>query len=952
MTLAPTAVGRLLGAQVADADLLARFAADRDEAAFAELARRHGRMVLAAARRAVPDRHLADDVAQAAFLVLAQKAGRLARPDRLAGWLFGVTRRLARRAADRHLRDARRTRPLADRPAPPDPAPGWADLLRVLDEELDRLPEDERGVLVLCYLEGLTQDEAARACGWSVRTLRRRLAAGRDRLRDRLGRRGVELGTALTALAVGSVGAANGLPPLTPAPGGRAAVLARGALRPAGRVVAGWAAGVTAVALAVGLSAGRGSDPPAPAPGAPAAAEPALPDGAVARLGSAALRHPAALSQLRFTADGAQLFSYGHGKVRRWDAKTGAALRHATRDVATTHASTFLAPDPTKLIALHTDDAPDRIGYSVREYDLTTGAHAERFALPARVGSNPLEFRVGRHALSPDGTLFLEGYLDEAYLWDVAAGRVRHHLKLPTPAPDPAFGPGADGPYAVGAAVCEFTPDGKHLLTAGADRWAVRLWDVATGKAARVLTRDDRPRGGVGGLAASADGRWVVAAGNAHGLGAGTELAVWDLTRPAPPRVLVLADGSGGETLAFGPGDVLYAVSRLPVRGATPVVSKWDVAAGRLLARWEGPHRGDYGSWAAAVSPGGGVLAVGTHSGVIRLYDTRTGAEVVRPPALTTWAIGVTFDPAGAEVRAVGADGSGAAWDATTGTPRSRRDAPAALPPAGEYASVLPSPDGRWLLAVARKPAGSSPPWVAELRDAATGARKHTWGVEGQVTELVPVPGGRYVAGLVETRGGFQLRVWDAATGEVRPGAYPVLLRGRHQWAVFPDGKTFAAVDAVAAEGYDLATARRRFLWPLADHGVLGRPLPDESQRYGLVQAVAASPDGKTLAVAVGGEWYLDAALRPHNLVLVEADTGRVIRRARTPETAPGWLAFSPDGKRIVGPVCVWDTDTLREVRRFPAEPRVSAAGFSPDGRRVATGHLNGTVTVWRLGPE
>src|SRR6476646_2572488 len=97
-----TPVARLAAACIAsaatDADLLARYAGGRDEAAFAALVRRHGPMVRAVARRAVRDPHLAEDVAQAVFLVLARKAGQLARPDRLAVWLFGVARRLAARA--------------------------------------------------------------------------------------------------------------------------------------------------------------------------------------------------------------------------------------------------------------------------------------------------------------------------------------------------------------------------------------------------------------------------------------------------------------------------------------------------------------------------------------------------------------------------------------------------------------------------------------------------------------------------------------------------------------------------------------------------------------------------------------------------------------------------------------------------------------------------------------
>jgi WD40 repeat protein len=174
----------------------------------------------------------------------------------------------------------------------------------------------------------------------------------------------------------------------------------------------------------------------------------------------------------------------------------------------------------------------------------------------------------------------------------------------------------------------------------------------------------------------------------------------------------------------------------------------------------------------------------------------------------------------------------------------------------------------------------------------------------------------------------------------------------RTRFAPAPDGRTLVVCDEESAVGYDLTIGRERFTWKLAEHNVLGRPPPAEVNRAGLVRAVAVSPDGKTLAVSVGGEAFIDVSKRTHNLVLVETETGKVIRRAATPETSAGWLVFSPDGRRLAGPRCVWDTATLKEVRRFPARPEVTAAGFSPDGVRVVTGHVNGTVLVWAVGGQ
>ena len=189
-------IGRLFGGESASGlgagPLLERFAADRDSAAFEALVGRHGPMVLATCRRMLPDPHDADDAFQATFLVLARKAGSIRDPDRLGPWLHGVARRVAARS--RALAGRRRSveRPGGDEPmdTSPDALEG-AEVREVLDEELARLPEKYRAPLVLCYLDGLTHDEAAEALRWPVGTVRSRLAGGRDRLRDRLTRRGL-----------------------------------------------------------------------------------------------------------------------------------------------------------------------------------------------------------------------------------------------------------------------------------------------------------------------------------------------------------------------------------------------------------------------------------------------------------------------------------------------------------------------------------------------------------------------------------------------------------------------------------------------------------------------------------------------------------------------------------------------------------------------------------------
>jgi RNA polymerase sigma factor (sigma-70 family) len=174
-----------------DRELVRAFAATRDEAAFAEIVRRHGPMVLSVCRRVLADAPEADDAFQAVFLVLARRAGSLGRPERLGGWLHRVAVRCARRA--RAAAEGRRAKehPMSDVAAPAAADQLWADARPVLDEEIGQLPEKLRAALVLCELEGLGRAEAAERLGVPEGTLSSRLARAKEALRSRLVRRGL-----------------------------------------------------------------------------------------------------------------------------------------------------------------------------------------------------------------------------------------------------------------------------------------------------------------------------------------------------------------------------------------------------------------------------------------------------------------------------------------------------------------------------------------------------------------------------------------------------------------------------------------------------------------------------------------------------------------------------------------------------------------------------------------
>ncbi len=175
-----------------DQELLRRFSTERDEAAFAALLRRHGSMVLDICRNLLANEDDAEDAFQATFLVLAQRAWAIRKKSSVGSWLHGVAYRTALKA---QAEFARRQKHEARAPGQPPAAPchdlTWREVQQALHAELNRLSERYRAPLVLCYLEGKAQDEAALLLGVSRATVKKRLESGRAVLRVRLVRRGL-----------------------------------------------------------------------------------------------------------------------------------------------------------------------------------------------------------------------------------------------------------------------------------------------------------------------------------------------------------------------------------------------------------------------------------------------------------------------------------------------------------------------------------------------------------------------------------------------------------------------------------------------------------------------------------------------------------------------------------------------------------------------------------------
>jgi RNA polymerase sigma factor (sigma-70 family) len=187
-------------ADLTDAELLDRYVARHDEAAFKALLLRHGPMVWGVCRRALQSPHDAEDAFQATFLVLARKAASVQPRERVGNWLYGVAYHAALKARAMAARRRAKEREAAARGRTAEPAEdtGW-ELAGLLDRELQRLPSIYRTPVVVCDLQGKTRTEAARQLGWPEGTVAGRLARARALLARRLSRYGLALAGAVLA---------------------------------------------------------------------------------------------------------------------------------------------------------------------------------------------------------------------------------------------------------------------------------------------------------------------------------------------------------------------------------------------------------------------------------------------------------------------------------------------------------------------------------------------------------------------------------------------------------------------------------------------------------------------------------------------------------------------------------------------------------------------------------
>jgi RNA polymerase sigma factor (sigma-70 family) len=894
-------VRRLTGAHaddiITDRVLLARFLQRRDEPAFAALVERHGAMVLGVCRRILRDRHEAEDAFQAAFLVLARKGRSIRSEESLAGWLGRVAYHIAvaaRAAAARRKARERRAAEMTATPSPPDD--DLHELRAILDEELHRLPAKYHAPMVLCYLEGKTNEEAARLLRWPSGTVKGRLARARDLLRTRLARRGVSFpASALVALLALEEGAAVVpadliAPTVTAAMGAGGASapavgLAEAALRQMATLKLRLAAVVTLALALLGAAAGVATHGTAATPAAPPPAEPAkpkraehegvrLPDGALARIGTARWRHHRPLTAVVFSPDGKYLAG-GDAEAfgRIWDASTGdELLQFQGKPVG-------FSPDGKIFVSRGEKDA-------VEFRELPTG----KIVRKVRWGPDGFLFFTG-------GKTLVGAHGRTISVLDIETDRELHSFAVPKTEPI----------YRAALA-----PDGKSLAWASGLA-VIRLWDLETGKQIREFLL--RPHDRAQTLAFSPDGKTL--AYESNGL----------------PRLLHVLDVATGRELARfnGTGEVgfwpyAYAPDgkTLAVRDAQQRLCIWDPTANKVLQRLACPP-----AHVTFRPDGKGLLLWGTDN-ALHPWDLATGKEVARPPGHVFPITAVALSPEGKLLASTSQRGPLRVWDVATGKEVRR-------PPGHLYGALTAA--YHW---EGKPPAQTTVGRVRPFWEVAP-AKERLLRIEGKWAfplRLALSADGKILTGALADQ---TMRAWRADTGaELRSTKFPWGYNLR-PLAFSPDGRLLIVADSVAGLWLwqtDTAAAQRLRGSGGAVTTASLRQLKGHTQA---ATAAAFSADGLFVATA-----SYDGTVR-----FWEVETGLEICRLTGQEGAVAAVAVSSHAGLLASggkdqTVRLWDPGTGREVRRLTGHRGgVTSVFFAGDGKTLASGSEDTTALVW-----
>ncbi|HEV3236326.1 MAG TPA: sigma-70 family RNA polymerase sigma factor [Gemmataceae bacterium] len=909
-------------AKLLDRELLERFIESHDEAAFEMLVERHGPMVLRVSQRVLQDRHAAEDVFQATFLVLLRKAKTLSKRELLANWLYGVAYRLALRSRSdsykRYNKEARLpVKPAADLLA----QVTGRELCQVLDEELQRLPQQFRGPFLLCFEGGQTRDQAARQLGCSLTTLKRRLEQGRELLRSRLARRGLTLSGVLVAAGLSPTTAPAAVPvmllvtttrlAISASTGGLAVIghvspnvarLANGALK---AMMAAKTKSVVVILLAamtfasgagvlghqvLGTNATELNENQASKTGSPetASAKPAqekvirndffgdpLPPGSFARIGSSRLRHGHQVMSIAYSKDGNKLVSAGADHLARlWDTDTGKEIRTFGEEADRGNAfapsrwvhSVALSPDG-KFLATG-EHSPGWPVHTIRLWDIETGKEIRKIE-GHKAGITALAF-------SPDSKTLASGSADKTVrLWQVATGEelreFTNHLGL---VPFAAFG-----------------KDGTTIFSAG-DKTA-RHWEATTGKELHTFTGHDND---IQAGALSSDGKFL-ATGDSGGI-----IRIWDAAT-GMEQLKIAAHEKAVKSVAFSVDNTILASG-----GEDQKIHLWDVATGKPLPE---PRKQLNMVNALAFAPNGKTLASAGWVNPIHFWEVTTGKEVNSQPGHEDAVLAMRFSSDAKTLTTAGRDWSVRRWSTETGKELKHLN--------GNWAIAL-TPDCQSVFS-----AGMD--GIIRLYDIDTGKEIRQYkGHEGKVEQVAVSPDGRTLAskGVDKT-----IRFWDVETGREKLKVADATSTKRLEFS--PDGKLLAV-------GGGTPTVR------LVDAGTGQEIRPFTSSQQAVIESFAFSPDSA----------YLATGDQQGRVQVWEVASGKQLHDFTGHSGYLFALAFSSDGRTLaVGSwanVRLWELASGKERAQYQGfAGDVWSLAFRPDGRALASGCGDTTVMIWDL---
>jgi RNA polymerase sigma factor (sigma-70 family) len=901
--------------QLPDLELVRRFAQGRDPDAFELLLWRHGAMVWGVCRRLLINTHDAEDAFQATFLTLARSAGTIGERGAVVAWLYRVA--LHTSLAARKARQRRAVREWLT-PEPPEQASGEdpahaasaRDLRRLIDEEVNGLPEKLRLPFLLCEIEGRCRVSAAAELGCPVGTIESRLSRARQRLRTRLLRRGLALPATLAVTVPGSLrAAALRLAAETPAVSRPVRALAEQAARTAlpGRPLVG-ALATCLLAACAGFAVLAGptreptpqqqtkETPVASAKSepavAPAEAGAALPAGVLTRIGSPRLRHTGSVASVAFSADGRWIASTDdNGTACVWDSATG-KLRHRFPGGKTPWHPTAFSPDSKTLLTLRTTKGPGDTTW-LHAFDLATGKE-----LPVRGNDAGAQGTV-RHgySLSADGRYFGFGDGQKFFLHDTESGKLIQSFDQSR----------------WGMAPPAFASEGKLLaLTSGND--ALRVVAVETTREMFTVTEN---------------------------------------------QGLIRAT-------AFTPDSTILATLSVDTPTRKDSLALWEVKTGKLIRRITDL---EVTAYCLAFSPDGKRLAVGNLQRLaVQLFDTATGKELRR---FRSWPSvrQVVFSPDGKSLAAGRTTGTVSVWDVETGKPRPASADPAAGPcslaftekgllidggdgPAvhdwrtGKVIRRYADPrtksfEGFALSADGRLMALSEFDGSIRLMDAATGKTIRI--LRGHTTLASPVlfsPDGRrlFSRGYDQT-----LRIWDVEKGKEQRSLKSASNTSGERLAVSPDGKMLATA---TWEG----SGHLVRIWD-ADRG---QELHRCDQGAKIVFRLTFSPDG-TLLAAAGSDGWSPVGDTPGTVTLWDTATGQRRRTLAAHQGGAIEAVFSPDGRMLATGgydkvIRFWEIATGKERHELHGhEGAVYALAFSKGGRHLASSSQEAPVFVWNV---